>query len=484
MLTRRTELRKLFWRPGELAGVRVGDVFLYAMAWAQEETGVAVNQVVMMPNHHHTHVEQTPEGGQLGDFQRRLHRESSIALKKLLAAEGYEAPPSVWCGSSKTHQLHLVGAAAEAATLTYARLNPVAAGLVGRLEDYPGVIVTWEDWKRGYIEVPRPWCFDGRKHPPVRRLWLRAPRQLLALFEGDLGALVYWLEKLARGEERAVRAAMKGAPMGAERLMALHPWTEPTAPRKDRELQGRVVPTFKVVGDDEEAERIRAHCADEVTAYRGDHRKAEKKWADPKVDRKTVVYPFGNHLRRLRDHVRVAPPKDDAILLRPAVAPPESDPGDPGGPAPAERSAEQVTAASAGSSSGGHVDFLALGAELDAALPDDPVEKKKALRALVEHEAAEQREALAEDDDHETLAERIQATDDPADLRAQTTRRTERVTPDEPAPKKVVHLRQHARRDRLDRERARQQAEAETDADSSEAATPRPAEPPRHKPES
>ena len=100
------------------------------------------------------------------------------------------------------------------------------------------------------------------------------------------------------------------------------------------------------------------------------------------------------------------------------------------------------------------------------------------------HEAAEQREALAEDDDHETLAERIQATDDATDLRAQTTRRTERVSSDRPTPEKVVHLRQHARRDRLDRERARQQAEAETDADSSEAATPRPAEPPRHKPES
>ena len=109
-----------------------------------------------------------------------------------------------------------------------------------------------------------------------------------------------------------------------------------------------------------------------------------------------------------------------------------------------------------------------------------PAEKKKALRALVQGEAAEQRKAQAKDPDHETLAERIQATDDPADLRAQTTRRTERVTPDEPAPKKVVHLRQHARRDRLDRERARR----ETDADSSEAATPRPAEPPRHKPES
>ncbi|HJL12543.1 MAG TPA: hypothetical protein RMH85_28945, partial [Polyangiaceae bacterium LLY-WYZ-15_(1-7)] len=141
------------------------------------------------------------------------------------------------------------------------------------------------------------------------------------------GALVYWLEKLAQDEERALRASMKGAPMGAEKLMALHPWTEPTKPRKARELQGRVVPTFKVVGDDEEARRIHDHCADEVTRYRREHRGAEKKWVDPEVDRKTVVYPFGNHLRRKRDHVKVAPPHDDAILLRPAVEPPE-DPDD------------------------------------------------------------------------------------------------------------------------------------------------------------
>ncbi|HJL37754.1 MAG TPA: hypothetical protein RMG95_18820, partial [Polyangiaceae bacterium LLY-WYZ-15_(1-7)] len=253
MLTRRTTLRKLFWRPGRLAGVRPGSVLLYAMAWAQAETGVPVHQVVLMPNHHHTHVAETASGGQVSDFQRIAHRASAVGLMRLLAAEGYEVPPAVWCASSKTHQLHLVGAAAEAATLTYARLNPVAAGLVGRTRDYPGVVVTWADWKRGYIDVPRPWCFDARTHPPVRRLWLTAPRQLLALFDGDLGALVYWLEKLAQDEERAVAASLKGAPMGAEKLMALHPWTEPTKPRKARELQGRVVPTFKIVGDDEEA---------------------------------------------------------------------------------------------------------------------------------------------------------------------------------------------------------------------------------------
>ena len=126
--------------------------------------------------------------------------------------------------------------------------------------------------------------------------------------------------------------------------------------------------------------------------------------------------------------------------------------------------------------------FVALGAELDAALPSDPVEKKKALRALVQGEAAEQREAQAKDPDHETLAERIQATDDPTDLRAQTTRRTERVSPDRPTPQKLVHLRQHPRRDRLDRERERACHKAEVEA--SEAATPRSAEPPRHKPES
>ena len=45
---------------------------------------------------------------------------------------------------------------------------------------------------------------------------------------------------------------------------------------------------------------------------------------DPDVDRKTVVYPFGNHLRRKRDHVKVAPPHDDAILLRPAIEPPDT----------------------------------------------------------------------------------------------------------------------------------------------------------------
>ncbi|MAT24858.1 MAG: hypothetical protein CMN29_07810 [Sandaracinus sp.] len=248
-----------------------------------------------------------------------------------------------------------------------------------------------------------------------------------------------------------------------------------------------MVPTFKVVGDDDEAKRIRDHCANEVKAYRSDHRGAEKKWADPKVDRKTVVYPFGNHLRRLRDHVKVAPPKDDAILLRPAAScPADSCPADDavlvaGEPVDSEQTAPAAPSATASPEEDATergVDFLALGAELDATLPDDPVEKKKALRALVQGEAAEQREAQAKDPDHETLAERIQATDDATDLRAQTTRRTERVSSDRPTPEKVVHLRQYPRRDRLDRERARQEAQA------GEGDAPRASKPPRHKPES
>ncbi|HJL04442.1 MAG TPA: hypothetical protein RMI29_23645, partial [Polyangiaceae bacterium LLY-WYZ-15_(1-7)] len=282
---------------------------------------------------------------------------------------------------------------------------------------------------------------------------------------------------------------------------------EPTKPRKARELQGRVVPTFKVVGDDEEARRIHDHCADEVTRYRREHRGAEEKWVDPKVDRKTVVYPFGNHLRRKRDHVKVAPPHDDAILLRPAIEPPENP--DDGAPVSEPTSTDGTSASEPTGTHSAATEtlavryaaaeaegepptsdpaladetieapaFVALGAELDAALPSDPVEKKKALRALVQSEAAEQREAQAKDPDHETLAERIQATDDPTDLRAQTTRRTERVSPDRPAPQKLVHLRQHPRRARLDRERARQKAQGDEDA------APRASKPPRHKPES
>ena len=77
-----TTLRKAFlapWHP------LVSQCWLYALAWAQRQTGVAVHHSTLVVNHHHTDV--TPSSDNLPEFTWWLHRDMSCALHELLCEE-------------------------------------------------------------------------------------------------------------------------------------------------------------------------------------------------------------------------------------------------------------------------------------------------------------------------------------------------------------------------------------------------------------
>ena len=86
-ISRRTTLRKAFlapWHP------LVSQVWLYSLADAQRNTGVAVHHGVTAITHHHLIV--TAEAANLPEFTWRVHHDTSCALNTLLARERYDAP--------------------------------------------------------------------------------------------------------------------------------------------------------------------------------------------------------------------------------------------------------------------------------------------------------------------------------------------------------------------------------------------------------
>ncbi|HEX5099281.1 MAG TPA: hypothetical protein VFV94_07260 [Polyangiaceae bacterium] len=194
-LTRRTNLRKAFVAPWDPL---VSQCWLYSLAYAQQETGVAVHCSTLVLNHHHTDV--TPSSDNLPDFTRLLHREMSCALHALLCERRYDAPRQVW-DDRQAHHLRLLDAAAQASRLVYDHINCPAAGLVERPEHMPGAWFDFGLWKTGFIEVERPPVYFGERSelcagPDRLRLELTPPPLLYRAFGGDMDKLVHHMNRL------------------------------------------------------------------------------------------------------------------------------------------------------------------------------------------------------------------------------------------------------------------------------------------------
>ncbi|HJL19740.1 MAG TPA: hypothetical protein RMH99_29020, partial [Sandaracinaceae bacterium LLY-WYZ-13_1] len=132
-LTRRTTMRKAFlapWHP------MVERIRLWFLAKAQVETGVEIHASHDVITHHHTRV--TPTADNLPEFLRLTHGETSRALNTLLAELRYDAPGEFF-DDRQTHPLRLLDAEAQASHHVYEHLDTVAAGLVARPEDMPGL---------------------------------------------------------------------------------------------------------------------------------------------------------------------------------------------------------------------------------------------------------------------------------------------------------------------------------------------------------
>ena len=200
-ISRRTTLRKAFlapWHP------LVSRIWLYALADAQLNTGVAVHHGVTVVTHHHLVV--TPERESLPEFTQRVHHDVSCALNTLLAQERYDAPGDLFDGRS-AHQMRLLDAPAQTSQLLYDHNNCVAAGLVSRPEHMPGHVFDFELWRTGHIDVERPPVYFGDDRPDTVRLYVTPPQLLYAAFGGDLDWLVYHLKRSADDAARTLRAA-------------------------------------------------------------------------------------------------------------------------------------------------------------------------------------------------------------------------------------------------------------------------------------
>jgi REP element-mobilizing transposase RayT len=190
MLSRRCSERRFFLK----ACKRTRDIFLYALALYAKRYRIQVHAFCVMSNHHHLGITDTL--GALPDFARDFHALVARALNCSLGRwEGF------WDRDSYS-AVRLVAPSDVLDKLTYILANPVAAGLVRRGADWPGL---WSDPRLiggKPLKVRKPKAFFDEKGnlPEAVELQLVPP----PAFKDHAAFVDLLLESLAESEQVAM----------------------------------------------------------------------------------------------------------------------------------------------------------------------------------------------------------------------------------------------------------------------------------------
>lgn len=277
MITRRTLRRTHLLRPDP----ELNNYYTYCLAVLAERYDIRVHAAVLMSTHEHLIV--TDVRGQLPCFIRELHRLIALGIKTLRKWEG-----AVW-DHKKTSVVELCTPAAVIEKMAYAIANPVAAGLVRRAHQWPGVTVRADDLGRQCRTAKRPDVYfdsDNPLWPSLATLELAMPD--LSMPDADVrDAVASEVEQLEHAARETV-GARGWQCLDAKRVARLSPYKR----AKSVEPVGDRNPTFAVGRGQREAF---FHAVLTLREFRRAYRFALERWRSLSRD---IVFPYGTWLMR------------------------------------------------------------------------------------------------------------------------------------------------------------------------------------------
>jgi putative transposase len=262
----------------------VNGIFLYVLALATRRYGMRVHVVCVLSNHFHLVV--TDPDARLPAFVQYLCSQVARATNAALGRwEAFWAPGSYSAVKLETREDVVAKAA-------YALANPVAARLVRRVRDWPGLRTNVDDIG-ARVRAPRPGVFFRPKGylPDSAELELSVPPGFTsaAEFRDQLSSAVLALE--------SETDALEGpAVLGAARVLAQKPWTRPSRGEPRRGLNPRVAARDKW-------KRIEAlaRLKEFLSAYR-------TAWNERRRGGRSVIFPAGTYLLRVMHGAECAAP--------------------------------------------------------------------------------------------------------------------------------------------------------------------------------
>jgi REP element-mobilizing transposase RayT len=282
LVTRRCAQRQLLLRPSKLVNQLVG----YLLAVAARRFGIQVHAYCVMSNH--LHLILTDPDARLPAFSQLF---DSLVARSVNAAlgrwESFWAPASYSAVRLATPQDILEKSA-------YVLANPVAAGLVRRGREWPGLWSAPGQVSGTELEFRRPDHFFRADGPMPDRatLALAAPPGFASAveFQAALSSLLADHEDA----EHATRSASGAGFLGAAQVLAQRPTTRPLPGEPRRVLNPRVA-----CRDKWKRIEVLARLAEFLRAYR----LAWKAW---RTGLAGVVFPAGTYLVRVTHGVACA----------------------------------------------------------------------------------------------------------------------------------------------------------------------------------
>jgi REP element-mobilizing transposase RayT len=275
LVTRRCAQRQFLLRPSATTNA----IFLYVLAVAAQRYGIQVHAFCVLSNHWHAVV--TDPEAQLPAFEQYL---DSLVARAVNASLGRWE--SFWAPSSYS-AVALASPADVVDKAAYVLANPVAAGLVRRGEEWPGLWSSPTQIGGTPIVAERPKTFFRANGymPEKVELQLVVPQGFGSAdeFRERLTAAVAALEQQAR---RAVAASGRDM-LGKARVLAQKPTARPRSGEPRRGLNPRVAARDKW-------KRIEA--LSRLVEFLKSYRDA---WRERRAGEQRAVFPRGTYLMRV-----------------------------------------------------------------------------------------------------------------------------------------------------------------------------------------
>jgi REP-associated tyrosine transposase len=282
LVTRRCARREFLLRPS----TTTNEIFLYVLAVAARRFGIEVHAFCVLSNHFHLVV--TDPDARLPAFEQYL---DSLVARAVNASLGRWE--SFWAPSSYS-AVALSSPEDVVAKAAYVLANPVAAGLVQRGREWPGLWSAPEQIGGAALTARRPSTFfrPTGYMPAAAELELTAPPGFdsPADFRAQVVCALAELEASARRD----LASNGGTFLGRAKVLAQKPWARPAAGEPRRQLNPRVAARDKW-------KRIEAlsRLVEFLAAYRA-------AWTAMRAGVRDVLFPPGTYLLRVTHGVRCA----------------------------------------------------------------------------------------------------------------------------------------------------------------------------------
>jgi len=280
LITRRCAQRQFLLRPSD----ETNAIFLYVLAVAAQRFGILVHAFCVLSNHFHLVL--TDPDARLPAFEQYLDALVARAVNALLGrCESFWAPASY-------SAVALLAPEDIVEKVAYTLANPVAAGLVRRGRDWPGLWSAPEQLGTTLADIPRPRSFFRRAGPmPERAALVLTTPPGFASAEDFRRQVV---ASLARHEGAAMLAMAESGHdvLGPRAALAQSPTSSPSSPEPRRTLR----PLFA----SRDGQR-RIQALERLAAFLTRYRRARAAYRRGERD---VAFPAGTYWMRLMFQVR------------------------------------------------------------------------------------------------------------------------------------------------------------------------------------